>query len=154
MSINGLEPAAGHYTNDQPVSIVMGDFNKEWERRRRGRDYYGGDEGGRISILLGIGDGTFGVPQTYSSGGLTISLVSGDFNHDGNLALVTANLNSGDVSVFLENGDGAFPRTSSSRRLRPNRDRGPRREWRRQISPQCHSHAELPASDSRGWHRR
>src|ERR1022692_2427685 len=36
------------------------------------------------------------------------SIVTADFNRDGNLDLVTANWNSSDISVLLGNGDGTF----------------------------------------------
>jgi hypothetical protein len=64
-----------------------------------------------VSVLLGIGDGTFGVQTTYAVGvGLTpVSVISTDVNGDGKLDLVTTNIGSGhDVSVLLGLGNGAF----------------------------------------------
>lgn len=105
---DGFHPAAEYYANDQPVSIAVGDFNKDGKLDVAIANYYGSNEGGRVSILLGNGDGTFGPPTTYYSGGLSIAVATADFNKDGNLDLVVVNQNSADVSIFLGNGDGSF----------------------------------------------
>ena len=66
---------------------------------------------GGVSLLLGNGDGTFQAPRSIGAGNPT-SIVTGDFNGDGNQDLAVANLtfNSGQtlVSVYLGNGDGTF----------------------------------------------
>jgi Bacterial Ig-like domain (group 3)/FG-GAP-like repeat len=62
---------------------------------------------GVLSSLLGRGDGTFRGAHAYSSGGQSAySLVSGDFNGDGNADVVVAN--SDGTCVLLGNGDGSF----------------------------------------------
>ena len=63
-----------------------------------------------VSILLGLGDGTFGVAQNFSEGvGVCPhSVTSGDLNGDGLLDLVTANSISDNVSLLLGLGGGAF----------------------------------------------
>lgn len=73
---------------------------------------------GRAAVLLGNGDGTFGAPQTYPSGGdSTESISIADVNQDGILDILVANLcSSGNcngggtnsLGVFLGNGDGTF----------------------------------------------
>ena len=61
-----------------------------------------------LLLLLGNGDGTFQPPLTQDLGDNSPnSVATTDFNHDGNLDLVTANLN-GTISVLLGNGDGTF----------------------------------------------
>jgi hypothetical protein len=60
-----------------------------------------------ISVLLGKGDGTFRPAVNYSAGTGPQSLVAGDFNGDGKLDVVVANI-AGNVSILLGNGDGTF----------------------------------------------
>jgi hypothetical protein len=76
-----------------------------------------------VSILLGNGDGTFPDPVNYAAGSGPISqnagayspqsIVTADFNGDGNADLAVANysdenVDSDNVSVLLGNGDGTF----------------------------------------------
>jgi len=72
---------------------------------------------GEVSVLLGIGDGTFQAAVSYGSGGYGASFVGvGDVNGDGKPDLVVANqcaisnncANGGSVGVLLGNGDGTF----------------------------------------------
>lgn len=107
-SANGFEPPLASYSSDRPVSIAMGDFNRDGKLDIAVANYYGSYEGGRVSIMFGNGDGTFKAPVSYYSGGLSVSVATADFNKDGVLDLVVANQNSADVSVFLGKGDGTF----------------------------------------------
>ena len=68
----------------------------------------GGDcTNGTVSVLLGIGNGTFKPAVTYGSGGQFSSpVVVVDLNRDGKLDLVVANEDS--ISVLLGNGNGTF----------------------------------------------
>ena len=60
-------------------------------------------------MLLGNGDGTFQTPVRWSwVGALLDSLVTGDFNGDGQTDLAAANADSDDIAVLLGNGDGTF----------------------------------------------
>jgi len=72
---------------------------------------------GLLSVLLGKGDGTFGAPVTYETGPIASSVAVGDFNKDGHLDVVVANLCNtnncrygahGGLSLFLGNGDGTL----------------------------------------------
>jgi hypothetical protein len=66
------------------------------------------DYSGTVSVLLGNGDGTFGVKTDYSTGNWAHSVAIGDLNGDGKPDLATANEGSSAVSVLLGNGDGTF----------------------------------------------
>jgi len=61
-----------------------------------------------VSVLLGNGDGTFGVATNFAVGSIPRSVAVGDFNNDGILDMVTANKGSSNVSVLLGTGTGTF----------------------------------------------
>jgi hypothetical protein len=75
---------------------------------------------GSVTLLLGNGDGTFKLGQTYiSSGSYSSSITIGDFNRDGKIDLAVSSqcadntCTSGSVTVFLGNGDGTFQKTQT-----------------------------------------
>src|SRR5438552_7592095 len=59
-----------------------------------------------INVFLGSGDGTFGLLGAYSSPFIGGSLVSGDFNKDGNIDLASTRY--GVLTILSGNGDGTF----------------------------------------------
>ena len=63
---------------------------------------------GKLSVMLGKGDGTFGAPVEYAVGLQPASLVTGDFNGDGKLDVAVVNTGDGTVSLLLGNGDGTL----------------------------------------------
>jgi hypothetical protein len=77
---------------------------------------------GLVSVMLGIGNGTFQPPEEYSSGGLPgfgQGVAVGDFNGDGKLDLAATNYLAADgcnplgcgassVGIMQGNGDGTF----------------------------------------------
>ncbi|EAU63294.1 integrins alpha chain [Stigmatella aurantiaca DW4/3-1] len=71
-----------------------------------------------LDVARGLGNGTFTAFTSVPIGtGATNpqGLASGDFNGDGRVDLVTANLNTGNVSLLLDNGAGGYtPSTLSS----------------------------------------
>jgi hypothetical protein len=92
---------------DGPVSVAVGDFNRDGiaDLAVANTNSVFEDD---VSVLLGAGDGTFGVLTNYPTGESATSVVVGDFNRDGNTDLAVANFFSSDVSVLLGNGDGSF----------------------------------------------
>jgi len=97
-----------------PSSIVRRDLNADGVQDLALAMFHSGIGHGQVSILLGIGDGTFGEPVTYDgASGDPTGMVGADFNHDGraDLALVSAStmgLDSSVLSLFLGNGNGTF----------------------------------------------
>ncbi len=68
-----------------------------------------GPAGPAVEVLLGNGDGSFQPNHLILSVGQTpVSVAAGDFDGNGALDLVTANISSGTLSVLLGNGDGTF----------------------------------------------
>lgn len=92
-----------------PYSIVTGDFNGDGKP-----DLATTFGNGDVGVLLGNGDGTFGVVSNYHAiyvapGAPSIeSVACGDFNNDGILDLVTANLLDNSSTFLRGQGNGAF----------------------------------------------
>ena len=94
----------------KPSGIVTADFNRDGNLDLATSN--GSYQQSTISIMLGVGNGTFKPAVTYAitdSNAATTMLATGDFNGDGKIDLVTANgMSSNYVTVFLGNGDGTF----------------------------------------------
>ncbi len=61
-----------------------------------------------ISVLLGNGAGTFGIPIDVAVGNAPQKVAIGDLNNDGDQDVVVVNFSDDDISVLLGNGDGTF----------------------------------------------
>ena len=55
-----------------------------------------------VSVLIGLGDGTFQAPRVFTAGRDGTSLAIGDFNADGLLDLVAPALSRGRISILLQ----------------------------------------------------
>ncbi len=64
------------------------------------------DNPGYVSVLLGLGDGTFATKQSFRVGISPMSVATADFNGDGLTDLATANFTSDNVSVLLNQCGG------------------------------------------------
>lgn len=96
-------------TGINPVSAVVGDFNGDgYTDIAVANNNNGG--AGTVSVILGNpgGDEFFAGQVTYPVDAGPIGLVTGDFNGDGILDLVTTNEASSTLSVLLGVGDGTF----------------------------------------------
>src|SRR5262249_19095277 len=88
-----------------PQSLTVGDFNSD-----RNLDLSTVTQG-RVSVLLGNGDGTFRAPTSVSVPAYALSVAMGDFNSDGNADLVVSAEDLEGFGVFqvaLGNGRGSF----------------------------------------------
>ena len=100
-----------------PAKFAVADFNGDGKVDLAVADA-GARVDGRLSILLGNGDGSFQAPVSYKTGraGATEpgSVAVGDFNQDGKLDIAVSDIMSG-INIFLGNGDGTFqPRIFTS----------------------------------------
>jgi hypothetical protein len=97
--------AVGDVNGDGKLDVVTTDF---------GPGPFGNGGGdGKIEVLLGNGDGTFGSPTAVMTAMSPAGLVLQDLNGDGKLDLAVADngnlgTTSGTVSVLLGNGNGTF----------------------------------------------
>jgi hypothetical protein len=94
--------------NSLPNSIAVGDFNRNGKldlALGTGNLVYGNQA---LAILQGNGNGSFQGPTDYPTPNPPESVITGDFNGDGNLDLANVNYSSNLISVWLGNGDGTF----------------------------------------------
>jgi VCBS repeat protein len=104
--------AGRHNVGWNPRFVIVDDFNED------GRQDLAVANAGvppdytnsTVSVLLGVGDGTFDNAVNHEAGPHARRVSSGDFNADGKRDLVTANFfrSSRDISIVAGNGDGTF----------------------------------------------
>jgi hypothetical protein len=110
-----LSPGAGYNSdalfnitsftvNNNSNSSIIKDFNNDGKLDLLTSNSVDGN----VSILLGIGNGTFGGATNFVVGSGAGSIEAGDFNNDGKVDLARANSSSNDISILLGNGNGTF----------------------------------------------
>lgn len=94
-----------------PDTIAVGDFNNDGIQDLA----IGNTSSSKVSILLGIGDGTFSsAVTTLTTSFSSTSIAVADLNGDGNLDLIVTPSYGTTVNVFLGKGDGTFTNPASS----------------------------------------
>jgi hypothetical protein len=98
---------------EAPVFIAVGDLDGDGDLDLATANAFSDD----VSVLLGDGVGGFAAADgsPFPVGDYPVSVAVGDFDGDGDQDLVTANLESDDVSVLLGDGSGGFPAADASR---------------------------------------
>jgi hypothetical protein len=97
-------------------SVAVGDFNGDGKLDLAVPNADIGENfiAGSVSILLGNGDGTFQPEVSYAAGSNPSSVAVGDFNGDGRLDMVVADLTNSTASVLLQPGLVSGPNASLS----------------------------------------
>ena len=114
------EPTSSPYAvGNTPFAAIAADFNGDGIADLVVPNYSNGDAG-TVSVLLGIGNGSFQSQVTYAVGDGPRSVAVGDFNGDGFPDLAVANYGNGSgstpgtVSVLLNSGTGTFAAATDS----------------------------------------
>lgn len=91
---------------DQPLSPILGDLNGDNHLDMIFAYQYAN----KISVMLGFGNGSFGVQNKFTSGnkGQSALLVLGDINNDNQLDLVVGRGDNVSTSILFGQGDGTF----------------------------------------------
>ncbi len=87
-----------------PSSVATGDLNGDGKLDLVIANF----DAGKISVLLGQGDGGFASPVDYPVGKQPAFVLMADVNGDGKLDVVVCNEADGTLSVLLGNGDGTL----------------------------------------------
>ena len=103
-SAPAFAPPSSYATGPGPVSVAIGDLNGDGKP-----DLATANRGaGSVSVLAGMGDGSFQAKLDYATGSVPYSIAIGDLNGDGRPELATANAQANTVSVLPGRGDGSF----------------------------------------------
>jgi hypothetical protein len=101
-----FQPRQSYSVGSGPLGLAVGDFNNDNILDvATVNDLINLNH--TISVLLGVGNGTFNPASTFISSRST-AITVGDVNNDGKLDLVTPNSSTSDVGVLLGNGNGTF----------------------------------------------
>ena len=96
--------AAGHFnTANHPVAIAAGDFNGDGNL-----DLAVVNSNRTVSVLAGMGDGTFRERVDYAVGVDGRSIVVADINGDGKADIAVGNAGTQSLSILQGRGDGTF----------------------------------------------
>ncbi|HTW93234.1 MAG TPA: FG-GAP-like repeat-containing protein [Tepidisphaeraceae bacterium] len=108
-----------YYANNGPGAVVVGDMSGDGNGfadllvANEGTSNNGGSA---FSVLQGNGNGTFGLPQTFSTGPRPSAIAVGDFNGDGRLDVATpdSGYTTVDISYNVSTRDVTLPTITKS----------------------------------------
>jgi hypothetical protein len=100
-------PRVDYVTGAGPASVALADVNGDHKLDIITANANDIDDN-TVSVLVGMGDGTFGPKQDFLTGQRPESVALGDVNGDGKPDIVTGNWYDPTVSVLLGMGDGSF----------------------------------------------
>ncbi|MBI1842037.1 MAG: VCBS repeat-containing protein [Verrucomicrobia bacterium] len=104
-----LDEARSFPVGGNPRSVALGDFNGDGKMDLAVANL----DRSNVSILIGVGDGTFRDAVNTPTLPHPRFVAAGDFNKDGKLDLAVANIDFNSVSILLGQGDGTFIRSAT-----------------------------------------
>ena len=100
----GLAAPRAYSLTARPAALAAADWDRDGLL-----DVAATTEGDRVDVLPGRGGGTLAMPPSpYGVGSRPLALATAEIGGGGRLDLVTANAQSGDISVLLNQPDGSF----------------------------------------------
>ena len=87
---------AGDWNGDRIVDLAVANFGEA-------------PPAGDVSVFLGTGGGEFSSESRYKANNKPAGIHHDDIDGDGDMDLLVSNVDSADVSVLLNQGDGTFP---------------------------------------------
>ncbi len=102
-----LHPATVLAVGVGPLGMAAGDFNHDGKLDLASGVYT--NTTNSVEIDLGIGDGTFSAPSTYSAHTYIADILTADFNGDGVLDLAIVSGGQGYVDILFGNAQGGHP---------------------------------------------
>jgi VCBS repeat protein len=105
-----LAPSAPVLLGSDLVGEAVADFNGDGKLDVAFVDF----SSNNVVLLLGKGDGTFGMPVYIPVGQNPYAILGADFNSDGKLDLAVANSTDGTITLLLGDGAGSFTEAPSS----------------------------------------
>ncbi|MBN9414676.1 MAG: VCBS repeat-containing protein [Candidatus Eremiobacteraeota bacterium] len=120
-TVTSLALTAGTFAN-RPSKVLVTDFNADGRADIVVTDGVdAATSNNQAQVFLGNGDGTFGAATVLNTGTFPRGLAAADFNGDGRIDFVTANRNSNNLSVFLNNGAGFAAAANFTAGTNPNK---------------------------------
>jgi type II secretory pathway component GspD/PulD (secretin) len=102
-------PVANYAVGTTPTAVAIADLNNDGFQDL----VVANNADNNVSVLLGVGDGTFGTATTFNVGKAPVAITSADFNADGFADVAVVNFTDNTVSILLGKGDGTFlPQTT------------------------------------------
>ena len=99
-------PAVDYSTGAGPSGIAVADFNVDGKLDLAVTNQ--GASPGTVSILFGIGDGTFPTHTEFATGSGPTGIVAADFTGEGNADLAITDQTDNNLDLLVGNGDGTF----------------------------------------------
>ncbi|HOX38346.1 MAG TPA: FG-GAP-like repeat-containing protein [Candidatus Brocadiia bacterium] len=100
----GLFPGEQFAVGSEPTGVISGDYNGDGLADLVTVN----NKSDNVSVLLGSGDGSYGLQVSYATGTRPYGVAGADFNGDGFADIATANVSGNNASVLLGAGDGTF----------------------------------------------
>jgi hypothetical protein len=91
------------YSNLSVQALVTADFNGD---KHADIAVVNSASAGTVTVLPGVGDGTFGMPQSYAVGMSPLSITASDLDHDGRMDLIVSNYGDSSLTILLNKAAG------------------------------------------------